>query len=65
MLVCLFVGVCAGAAKDVITQDDRGPGAWSDSIGNAFLAPYELNADKSTFSANGTKVTAVLLAQWY
>lgn len=45
----------SGAVKDVITQNDRGPGAWSDSIGNAFLAPYELNADKSTWTANGTK----------
>lgn len=44
-----------GATKDLLVQSDRGPGAWSDSIGNAFLAPYELNADKSTFSVNGTK----------
>lgn len=45
----------SGAVKDVVAQSDKGPGAWSDSIGNAFLAPYELNADKSAFSANGTK----------
>lgn len=44
-----------GASKDVIAQSDKGPGAWSDSVGNAFLAPYELNADKSTFTANGTQ----------
>jgi hypothetical protein len=44
-----------GAVKDVVAdRGDRGPGAWSDSIGNAFLAPYELNNDKSTFTANGT-----------
>jgi hypothetical protein len=24
-------------------------------VGNAFLAPYELNADQSTFTAIGTK----------
>ena len=45
----------AGATKDLVTQDDKGPAAWTDSIGNAFLAPYELNADKSSWSANGTK----------
>lgn len=47
--------VVSGASKDVIAQSDKGPGAWSDSVGNAFLAPYELNADKSTFTANGTQ----------
>jgi hypothetical protein len=51
----LACAVVQGALKDTVTQDDKGPGAWSDSVGNAFLAPYELNADKSTFTANGTK----------
>jgi hypothetical protein len=44
-----------GATKDAIVNSDKGPGSWSDSVGNAFLAPYELNADKSTFTAIGTK----------
>lgn len=51
----LIINHLPGAAKDTIAQSDKGPGAWSDSVGNAFLAPYELNNDKSTFTANGTK----------
>lgn len=51
----LTLALTAGATKDTIAQNDKGPGAWSDSVGDAFLAPYDLNADKSTFTANGTK----------
>ena len=29
-------------------------GSWSAAIGNAFLQPYDLNSDASTFTATGT-----------
>lgn len=40
---------------DVVTGSETGPGAWSSSVGDSFLKPYGLNADKSTITANGTK----------
>jgi hypothetical protein len=64
LLACMCVAPCCTllrlvtatvAVKDVVVQSDKGPAAWSVSIGNAFLAPYELNSDTSTFSALGTK----------
>eukprot|EP00775_Hariotina_reticulata_P001277 gene1277-1617_t len=42
------------AAADVVTGSARAPGAWSSAVGDAFLSPYKLNADQSTFSALGT-----------
>lgn len=49
----------AGAVEDAVQtllpgQQSSGVGAWSSAIGNAFLQPYGLNADASTFTANGT-----------
>lgn len=32
----------------------EGVGAWSKAVGQAFLQPYGLNADASTFTAAGT-----------
>lgn len=48
----------AGAVIDVFSRSSarsNGPGAWSNSVGDAFLQPYDLNADKSTVTADGTK----------
>lgn len=47
--------VLSGAVADVVTGSLAGPGAWSQSVGAAFLEPYNLNSDKSTITANGTK----------
>eukprot|EP00878_Enallax_costatus_P000930 GHUV01001060.1.p1 GENE.GHUV01001060.1~~GHUV01001060.1.p1 ORF type:complete len:719 (+),score=173.97 GHUV01001060.1:262-2418(+) len=50
----IFSGV-TGAVVDVVTGSKTGPGAWSLAVGDAFLKPYNLNADKSTVTAAGTK----------
>ena len=49
---------CAAAVEDAFKSlkpsDQLGIGAWSNAIGKAFLAPYNLNSDASTITAAGT-----------
>lgn len=40
---------------DASTSVDSGPGAWSLSVGRAFLSPYNLDSDTSTVTVNGTR----------
>lgn len=59
-VVLLYTCHCpAGAVEDAVQtllpgQQSSGVGAWSSAIGDAFLQPYGLNADASTFTATGT-----------
>jgi hypothetical protein len=40
----------AAAVTDAVTGGRRGPGAWSISVGAAFLEPYRLTVDNSLAS---------------
>jgi hypothetical protein len=53
-VVAALFQLSAAAVTDAVTGSRRGPGAWSLSVGAAFLEPYGLDADKSTVTANGT-----------
>jgi hypothetical protein len=54
----ILVPGAVGAVKDVVDNfapgQQEGVGAWSKAVGQAFLQPYGLNADASTFTANDT-----------
>lgn len=49
---------CTAAVEDAFRSlkpgEQLGIGAWSNAIGKAFLAPYNLNSDASTITAAGT-----------
>jgi hypothetical protein len=61
-LSCTFteqpVSASAGALSDVVKSLAPGQqlsvGAWSNAVGKAFLQPYDLNHDSSTFTAAST-----------
>eukprot|EP00879_Flechtneria_rotunda_P023516 GHRR01024878.1.p1 GENE.GHRR01024878.1~~GHRR01024878.1.p1 ORF type:complete len:572 (+),score=153.32 GHRR01024878.1:161-1876(+) len=57
-LCCLQSLWAAGAVLDAVESlapgEQQGVGAWSNAVGRAFLEPYGLNSDSSTFTANGT-----------
>ncbi|KAF6255568.1 hypothetical protein COO60DRAFT_1661215 [Scenedesmus sp. NREL 46B-D3] len=50
----IVLNAVRGAVGDAVTGSRQGPGAWSNSVGAAYLEPYGLNADESTVTANGT-----------
>jgi hypothetical protein len=49
----------AGAWQDIFDGGDEGAAdadvaGWTKAVGNAYLEPYDLNDDNSTFTAVGT-----------
>eukprot|EP00775_Hariotina_reticulata_P012591 gene12591-12723_t len=48
------VGAVSDVVKSLAPGQQKDVGAWSSAVGQAFLQPYDLNADSSTFTAAGT-----------